>query len=811
MKTGQLNNIWKISLMGGAALACLAMPQMAAAQEAEEAAEEAPIITVLARKVTESLQEVPLTVTAVDAATLEKYNVDQVSDVTSRIPTLNVQVGGSGSGGTISLRGVGSSAISSAFDSAVAFDLDGIQVSTMRLVQAGFFDTAQIDVLKGPQSLFFGKSASAGVFAIRSADPTTSWTAGGKAAYEFEEKGYIVNGFVSGPISDSLGIRLAAQYSDAKKFIRLQPGTPAVNQDRGLRDFVGRMTLNYEPNDVFRANLKVQYTKSENDGAIGQGDVSCGANGRADPISLLQGGLVIPAGYDCNLRDNRQFLPDANAALARSIPTPSKAAGRNGVPFGETDIWFGRLKFDVDLTDTMTFSSVTGYLDLNAVDFDCYSYGGFFPATATTPAVASGVGCSDPNNKLQLFSQEVRLTSDLDGPFNFMVGAFYENRKIGFNTAEQAVNISLVLADPITGFTTDYDRDHRTKTDAYSVFGNVMFDITEQLELSGGIRYTKENKVNRIRVPYVHRALGPGPAFLGSGFFSGPIEFSDDNISPEVSLRYKLTDDVNIYGSYKTGFKSGGIDTSALPSNSLSQAALTGNFGSLIFKSETGKGGEFGIKSQIADRKVTLNASVFYYVFDDLQVQNFNARTIQFVTSNAGQLTTKGVDINWAWRTPVDGLNLSGTVAYTDAKYSKAFVQPGADGQFNTPDDIDLNGRRASSAPKLAGNIAFDWSIPMGDSFAFGLNGNMAYSGGYFTDESTLNDPFQKSFVTFDGSISVGDPDGKWKLALVGTNLTNKIYVVTSGGRPFLPAGGDDFVVNFNRGRQVFVEASFKF
>jgi iron complex outermembrane recepter protein len=816
-KTCLGSNIKAVLASGVAAVAIAGFAAPASAQDADEDAASNEGIIVIARKQAESLQEVPLTVTAIGGETLDTYQVNQVGDVVSRVPTLNVQVGGSGSGGTISLRGVGSSAISASFDSAVAFDLDGIQVSTMRLVQAGFFDTAQIDVLKGPQSLFFGKSASAGVFAIRSADPTASWTAGGKASYEFEEDGYLVNGFVSGPVTDTLGIRLAAQYSDAEKYIRLQPGTPAVNQNRGLRDFVGRLTLNWEPSDIFNANLKLQYTKNENDGAIGTNDTFCGANGVADPFVVAFGLVTVPAGYDCNIRDQRPFLPDAAAALGASIPTPSRAAGRNGVPFGETDIWFGRLKFDVDLTDSFTFSSVTGYLDLNAAEYDCFAYGGFVPATGTTPALPFGTGCSDPKNKLKQFSQELRLASDLDGPFNFMVGAFYENRKIGFNTSEQAINVSLLAPDPVTGFTTDYNRDHVTKTDAYSVFGNVIFDITEQLELSGGIRYTKENKVNRITVPYVHSILSGlrdannNPIFIASGYFSGPIEFSDSNLSPEVSLRYKVNDDVNVYASYKTGFKSGGIDNSALPTNSLSIAALTNDFSSLIFESETGKGGEIGIKSQLADRALTLNASLFYYVFDDLQVQNFNVLTTQFSTTNAGQLTTKGIDINWAWSTPVEGLNFSGALGYTDAKYTKPFVQPGLDGILGSADDTDLEGRRASQAPKWAGNIAFDWSIPLGESLAFGLNGNAAYTGGYFTDETTLTDPFQKGFVTFDGAVSIGNPDDKWKLSLVGVNLANKLYTTTSGGRPFQPPTGDDIIFNQNRGRQVFVEASFKF
>lgn len=810
------------SLMSGAAIAAIAgLPQVAFAQDSEQPADDEfgeRVIIVQARKQNESLQEVPVTVTAISGDTLDKFSVDNVADVTSRVPTLNVQVGGSGSGGQLSLRGVGSSNISAAFDSAVAFDFDGVTVSTMRLVQPGFFDVAQIDVLKGPQSLFFGKSATAGVFAIRSADPTSTWQVGGKASYEFEEEGYLVSGYISGPVTDTLGVRLAAQWNDIDEFQILQDGTPAVNQERGLEDFIARLTLDWEPVDRFSANLKIQYTKNTNDGAIGTAEIGCGPNGLPDPVFLLSGAVVIPGGHDCNISDQRYFIPDAAPQLAPGVPTvspaapgirvPSEAAGRNGVPFGETEIWFGRLLFDLDLSESLTLTSTTGFLDMDAVDFDCYAYVGVFPG-----GVPGGAGCSDPINSLEQYSQEVRLTSDFDGAFNFMVGAFYEDRTFIFDTSQQAVNISFLGPDPITGFTYDYDKTHTTKTEALSFFGSTIIDITDQLELSGGVRWTDETKIQTIYVPYIHLFL-QGPGFVSPGFFSGPIEFKDDNFSPEVTLKYNVTDDVNVYASYKTGFKSGGIDNSALPSNSLSVAALANDFSSLIFQSEEAEGGEIGLKSQFDDRNITFNATAYYYVFTDLQVQNFNATTIQFVTSNAGELTTKGVDLEFGWRTPVDGLNLSANLAWLDAEYTDTFLQPGGAGGT-----IDLDGRRASQSPEWAGNIAFDWTIPAGDNFEFLLAGNAAYNDGYITDEATLNDFVQPSFWTLDGSIAVADPDGAWKLSLIGVNLTDKVYVITSGGRPFLaPPGnlnglpaGDDLVLTQNRGRQVFVEASFRF
>tara|TARA_R110000787_G_scaffold3020_8_gene12007 strand:+ start:31820 stop:34219 length:2400 start_codon:yes stop_codon:yes gene_type:complete len=795
--------------------ASLAFAGIAAPAYAQDGVEydDSNVITVIARKQTESLQEVPVTVTAIGGDTLEKYQVNEIADVVSRVPALNVQVGGSGSGGQISLRGVGSSNISASFDSAVAFDFDGVQVSTMRIVQAGFFDVEQIDILKGPQSLFFGKSASAGVFAIRSANPTREWEMAGKASYEFEEKGYTFGGHISGPLSDTLGIRVAGQYQDIEDYVKVQPGTPAFNPDgsfrdsRGLSNFVGRATLQWDPVDNFNANLKLNYVRNRSDGADSHTDISCGANGVADPVYLLQGGLVIPSNANCNATDGLYGMSDGAAALVSNVPTGSggdNTSFENGIPFGKTDIFFGRLKWDLDLSETLTLSSVSGYLSLDSVDTDCYAYTG-----ALAPGVAGNAGCSDPVNKTEQFTQELRITSDFDGMFNFMLGAFYETRDIDFNTSQQGVNISFVAPDPVTGFTYDWYKKQNTKTEALSFFASATLDLTDRLQLSGGVRWTDESKISTISVPYVHSFLSATPAFISSGFFSGPIEFSDSNFSPEASIKYQATPDINIYASFKTGFKSGGIDNSALPSNSLlgfndpDPAVRQAVADALKFDSETGIGGEIGVKAQFADRTVTLNTSVFYYVFDDLQVQNFDAAAVQFQTFNASQLTTQGVDVEWGWRTPVEGLNLSGSIAYTDAEFTAPFV---------TTSGEDINGRSAARAPKFAANAAFDWTVPMGDALELGLNGNLQYSGSYFTNEDSASDTVQDSYVSIDGSISVGDPDGKWKLSLVGVNLTDEIWVNTSAGRPFLEPGvGDDEVWTQNRGRQVFVEAAFKF
>lgn len=767
-------------------------------------ASEVEVITVTARKTEESLQTVPVTVTVIGGDVVRKFNYDKIADLVTRIPTLNVQVGGSGSGGQLSIRGIGSSNISAAFDSAIAFDFDGVQVSTMRIVQSSFFDVQQIEVLKGPQSLYFGKSASAGVISLRSANPGDEWEFGGKVAYEFEEKGVTVEAFAGGPITDKFGFRVAARWNDISEW--MINDAPAVNKKRGQENINVRGTFQFDPTDNFSANLKLNYIRHENDGGIGNAQVDCGPNGVADDISFLRGGIIIPPGYTCEKLGSSYYKPDLAPAL--SVKAHDQDI-KGGVPFGESDIFFGRLELDWDLSDDLNLTSVTGYLDQSAQDSDIYTYGGEFGGIS----FGGGMGLTD--HQLEQFTQEFRLTSNYDAPVNFMLGVFYESRDIEYNSNQFAVNIAHVAADPITGNTTDYYKRHLYDNEAWSIWGSIRWDITDKLEFSGGVRWTDETKINQVNVPYVHLFLGPGPNFIGSGFESGDITFKDDNLSPEATLSYAVNDDINLYASYKTGFKSGGIDNSALPSNGLTcfgsddEEVRAQCADSLVFDSETATGGEIGAKMQFSDRRFTLNMSAFYYVFDNLQVQNFDAVAIQFQTGNAGEVTTKGLDADFSWITNVDGLSIFGALAYTDTKFTDDF-----DPNPNNDDDTEnLKSRTVARAPKFAGNIGADWRAPVGNGLEFGLTGNMQFSSSYWTNEDTLEDDIkQGSFVTFDLAASVGEINGKWEIAVVGRNLGDKYFVNSSGGRPFLvPGVGDDQVVNINRGRQIFLEGSVRF
>ena len=795
--------------------AALFMAPSALAQSSTEAEADAVddqnVIVVIARKQEETLQDVPVAITVIDQETLGDFRIDEATDLVSRIPALAVQVGGSGAGASISLRGIGSSGISNAFDSAVALNIDGITVSTQRLLQAGFFDVAQVEVLKGPQPLFFGKSTSGGVLSLRSADPTPDWQVGGKGSYEFEEEGYTFGGYISGPLTDTLGVRFAAEYQDISKYVELQDNVPAQDRDKGLKNFIGRLTLAWEPTDRFDAKLKLSYNRQRSETLNGFTDMFCGGDGIADPSTLAVFGLSFAPTHDCNISDNRFPGPDGDPRIT-SVPTGLDIGDRDITQaFNDTDLLFASLEMNLDLSDTLTLSTLSGYVEMDNI------YNDTFNSTGVNPDGTAGGFAAPFENTLEQYTQELRLASNFDGAFNFQIGAFWEDRESGLLTAQNAFLPAIVIgSDAITGFDFDWLADRPLSAETISLFASGSLDLTESLNLSGGVRWTDEKKSTTIGFPYVANFITTVFGSVGSGFFAGPIEFSDSNISPEVVLKYSPNDDFNVYAAFKTGYKSGGVDNNTLPTGTVAllggpdAAAAEAAADALRFDSETSIGGEIGVRSQLADRTLTLNATAFYYVFDDQQIQNFDVNIFNFSTFNAGETTTKGIDVDWRWSTPLDGLSLFGAASYLDAAFSDTFISVSG---------LDLDGRRAPRAPKWAGNIGMDWDIPLGNALELGLNSIVTYTDDYFTNSTSpfafdpatnIGDLVQDSYVTLDASMSIGDPDGNWTLSLIGTNLTDEIFITTSAAAPF-GAGTDDRLVTLNRGRQVFVEVGFKF
>ncbi len=731
----------------------LAIAVSSCATFASEVMEE---VIVTARQQAEGLQDVPVTIAAMTEEDLDRYNITNLSDAAKMVPNMVIAQGGSGNGSTLRLRGIGSSSISAAFDHSVAINLDGVVVNRGRFIHNSYMDMAQLEVLKGPQSLYFGKSATAGVVSIMTNDPGDEFEFQVSGGVETEHEGTFYEMVISGPLTDTLGARLAIGGSENdelfENFSFDNDPNAAIN---GAEEYYGdesmnmRLTLLWEPTDNFRARLKYNYSEFDNDGGGTAYVEEVCPEGAHQPTLAV--GLTFQGVDDCEINGNTSKI-GLNPALRAGLPE-GYDDGQSGLE-QETD--FISLQMDWDVNENYTLTAVTGYVDLSHWELDDYSYG-------------AGVFGGLHNNLYESLSQEIRLASQYGGALNFQAGLFWQEVEQEFDAYQFAANIGLLAPDPITGWGYDYNKHHFLDTEVFSAFLAFYWDINEKTEITFGARYTDEEKEGRIEIPYVHLFL--------QGSFSAPplidgLEFADSNVSPELAINHYLSEEISVFAAYKEGFKSGGVDNSALPTASLSPP--DGDFSFLIYESEESDGFEIGMKARLLDNAMRLNATAFSYEYSDLQVQLFNSTAIQFSTFNASALETQGVEFDMVWQTEVDGLSLRSAWAWTDTTYSEDFIN--ATGE-------NLKGEKGAGSADITGFVGFTFDRTLGDSWRYSLSADARFTDDYAWT-ATLNPFAQDSFWIWDAAISIYSDDERHQLSLIGRNIGDEYYIIGGGAIP---------------------------
>ena len=744
-------------------LACtLAIPAMVPVTAGAQSLEE---VVVTARRREETLQDIPVTVTAITEQEIARATILDMRDVGRLVPNMQIYSAGSGSGSAIYLRGIGSSTISAAFDPAVALNIDGVVLSASRMIVAGQFDTRQIEVLKGPQSLYFGKAATAGVVSILTNDPGDEFELMLRAGYQPEHDGTRYEAMVSSPLGDKFGARLAISGYDQEEFrentfpqtpIEIVPGSPISASDdyRGRESTDARLTLTWDATDNLSAKAKIYYGEYEDDGPSSNANITCPAGSMMQTNTIF----VWPAAFaDCDVNESLA-IPDLADIFLPAPDYQTRGDWNNGKPYSDQETTLTSLQLDWALNENIDLTSITAYLNLENDTLEVYDY-------------AWGNGGSHAYNSYEMWSQEFRLETSFEGSLNFSGGFYYADIEQEFITGQNAVNFGIIAPDPFTGNRYDWDKEHYTDTESWSAFGAVYWDITEDLTLTAGVRYSEDDKDGSIRIPYMH-AIAQGIGFLPGGtVISDGLEFDDDEWTPEVALNWSVNDDVNLFIAYKTGYKSGGFDNSALPSATLG----SGDVAPLLYDSETGEGVEGGVKSTLMDGRLRLNATAFYYVYDDLQIQLFDSTIIQFDTFNAGELTTQGAEAEFTWLPGVDGLTIRGALAYTDAEYTDEFINSEGD---------DLDGETPARTAEWAGNIGFTYEMPIFGDWMLGLTGDARYS-----DEYPLQDVIgtedEDSFWLYDASVRLFSNDNRHELAVIGRNLSDEVVRFSNQSRPF--------------------------
>lgn len=381
-------------------------------------------IIVSARKRQESILEVPVVVTAVSGEQLNNFQVTQVTDLPRLVPGLVLGGNLLSIGPQVTIRGVGTSSNDPGVDQSVSLNIDGLSLGHGLAFGSGMFDVAQVEVLKGPQALFFGKSSPGGVISLRTADPGDEIELILRAGYEFEaneKRGEVI---LSGPVSDTLGARLAAAYShgdgyfrnDAVPILSTGAAEPYRREPRP-RNYIVRGTLSWDPFESLSARFKINRAYDETvNGDAGQlancpeGEQAFGFGGLGPALGLSPvDPIPFIGGDDCEL-DRVIHKVYLNPEFFPGVPN-------NGVPYLENEQKYGTLELNYDIDPDLTLTSVTGYYDLESG-----SMVNPFHTTAAAPTFAV-------TNEFERreFTEDLRLNSDFSEPLNFTLGAFYQD------------------------------------------------------------------------------------------------------------------------------------------------------------------------------------------------------------------------------------------------------------------------------------------------------------------------------------------------------------------------------------------------
>jgi len=788
---------------------------LAQSQPGQETVTTIDEVVVTARRRDEAPISVPVSVTVLGSEQLRTLAVDSLQDLRAVSPGISVGEVSGGVGGTVSLRGVGTTAGSNpTFEQTVAINIDGVQLSRGGAVRIGQIDMERIEVLRGPQALFFGKNSPAGVISITTADPTSTFEAEARGGYEFNAEERQFEATISGPLTDTLGARLVVYRADMEGWRdniadtaagpanAIRPGSVNGSASGGpqQRFFFTRGTLMWEPTDGFDARLKLSYADNEGIGynqAGGFQRIYCpnGAPQLAPQSTALNGGVANPALATALSVDNCR----ADATYANGNINPTFLVGS---PEGFTDPdgagnysqQLHSLEMNFRPEDWLTLTSVTGWAKNDDFRVDTYAVA---PSDAVAAVDFTG------NTSYSQFTEEVRLASDLPGPVNFLVGAFYEQSELETYTRNILAGSPLFL--------------HNIDGETQSVFGQLLWDISDNLELAGGLRWSKESKDFAVARNGVLQPVAPGSA-----------EF--ENTSPELTLTWRPTDRLTLYGAYKEGFKSGGFAAATNTGNAFTSPL------NALYLPESAEGFEGGIKALLFDGALRINTAVYSYDYTNLQVNSLdNSSGIPVIrVNNAGAATVKGFEGDFTLRVPsTPGLTIRGAANYNDVTYTdflatcyigqtiaegcNLLANPST-GRFTGQ---QLGGHRLVNAPEWTGSLGGAYTGPTSvEGVDWGMNVDGLFKTEYNPHPELHPGALQEGVTFLNAGIRVFSSDQRWELALIGRNLTEEYRVDVASNVPqtgiatrtgtALTGGLADLSGNVNRGRELMLPFTFR-
>lgn len=777
----------KLSLLSVVIASYISIPAIAA---------EAPVldeIVVTAQKRVQKLEDVPISLTALNGTKLEDAGITSISGIADYTPSFNMTQTGIGT--NIAIRGI-SSGVNQGFEQSAAMFVDGIHYGRAQLARAPFLDIERIEILRGPQSILFGKNSTAGAISIINAKPGDEFEGNLSLTYEpeFDEKEARL--VLSGPISDTVGGRMAILSRKTGGFIE---NTSLDRNESADKDQVVRATLEWKPSDTWDITLKLE-------------DGSFDSNGRNIEVIKPVTNPALNATGDANpYKTILSYLTAGNYHL----DTTEDGKRQSNGDYSYNDTSNVTLTAEHDIGD-LTLTSVTGY--------NGYTYSELCDCDFTG---ASGFNIYS-DEKYRQVSQELRLASAADQTVSWIGGLFYQGSNIKFHDNVYVPTDSVIataVSSLLRGASTQ--RDFNQDTSLYAAFAQATWNITSTNRLILGGRYsseTKEANRHQYHVTPTGSELPLGTVNdpynrLWAGFKVDPHSIkgdrSESGFDPQIIFQQDINKTDRVYASYTTGFKSGGYDVRANAAPNSLGGIFSSIEGSWEFQKEDVKNYEVGGKFLLVDGAAELNVAVFRSDFKNMQTSQFDG-SLSFNVTNAGEARVQGLEVDGRWAITSD-LMMRGGVSYLDFEYLDFPNGQCAFGQ--TPNSgltaCDQTGMRREFVPETQGNVGWDYDINLSNGWKITNTLDVIFNSGYLTTPSLDKRMEQSSYTKLNARIALSGTDDKWELALVGKNLTDETIITYANGLPvasvLTKGAGSGFYAFYEPARSVAIQGTIKF
>lgn len=712
-------------------------------------------IVVTAQKRAQALSDVSLSVTAVDSEKLASSGIGNIEGLQNMVPTISF--GNDFNFAKLFIRGIGLSSSLPGVDPSVALHVDGAVVSLAQAQLGSMFDLERVEVLRGPQGTLYGRNSTGGAVNLITAKPTNELdgyvrlTTGGDAFQIGAEAA------IGGPLAEGINARLALRSVHREGFgINELTGSDIDN----LHQYSARAQVEFLPSEKLSILLSGEYHREDDRSlAIKFREVSFpGVLADANPLN-----------------DGLSALGQRAGASFSSNP---RNLNTNFDPINDRKQWAVTGTVTLEASDVITLKSLTSYRDFKAIffhDFDMSSYRGF--PLAQTSSFQSSANHWQPVFQHQ-FSEEFQVNFDTDN-LHGLVGLFYLDETI---RVENHIGFDVLTnTDP---FRVQFDGTLDVET--WAAFANATYDLSEQLSVKAGARYSWEK-----RHLLNNRGIGTSAP---SGFVLDALQWDTSrkwsNFSPSLGLEYRPNDDLLLYGNWSRGFKSGTAE--------IGSGVRTPTSASPFVNPEKVEAFEVGAK--YAGGNFSINLATFFQRLKDGQFSLTRPiNSPPFFTSelkNAAQSEAYGVELELQWR-PTRAFTVNGSVAYLHSEFTSFLSKdplnpalflpplcvppaPGVPCVLVPVPDTNLSGNATRMSPRWSFNVNPSYEIELGDGGTVTLQSNVVYrSRQYHTEFNDLR-LSSAAYTMVDANILYKDADDKFSLNLWVKNLTDKLVYAGS-------------------------------